>query len=193
MKCVPSTQLLLALPGFLGTTRAAAHVSILGCCCFGAEAPSWSDQILALADGAAARMASTWDAVTRWPGQAAGDAASWARGQFIAAARDFQTAAIQAGQAGLTAASQALTELADRASQAAAKVATNMGDAFQNFWGFEPGDLPKFGAFVAVLLLVGAFALAWSPGGQGAIVALGRSAPGIARGIGGAARAGMFL
>lgn len=183
MNCVPTEQLFMALPGFLGTNRTRARVMILGCACgMGAE-PSWSDQILALADGAGARIGAAWDQVVSWPGRSYDQAARWARGQFIAAAQDFQQAAIQAAQAGLGAASSALAELADRASAAAAQVGANLNEAFSNFWGFEPGDIPRFGAIVAVLVIVGIFALAWSPAGQGAILAYGRGMPEVFKGF----------
>jgi len=184
MSCVPSHMLILALPAYLGTTRSAA---VQG---FGDGTPSTADQILAVADGASARVANAWDAVTSWPGRAAGDAASWARGQLISAANDFQTAAIHAASMGLDQGSRVLALLAERASEAAAQVGENMHDAFRNFWGFDPGAVPEFVGVGVVLLAAAAFALAFSPGGQGGILALSRAAPQLAASL---ARLGLVL
>lgn len=174
MKCVSTPLLVEALPFWLGTSRPGALHR------FGASSPSWSDQVLAVADGATARVAAAWDTVTSYPGRAAAQASAFARGQLIAAASDFATAAKAAYEGGYQTAAKALEELSDRASAAAAKVMGNLSDAFRNFWGFSPGAIPEALGVGALLLLVGAFALAWSPGGQGAILALGRSAPQLA-------------
>lgn len=190
-------RLLQILPFALGTQRrpvvqgfgAIPHRACMGCILgigcsgrcyvrFGADSPSWSDQVLQLADRGAARVSSALSTAASLPGNMAHQAAAWTRGELLAAQADFIKAAQASKNAGLDAASSIIDTLSKRTQDALAALGKGAGDAFRGFWGLSPAGFIGGAAVLGAAVIL---ALGLSGGGQ---AYLGSVGAGFGRGIG---------
>lgn len=125
--------------------------------------------------GDIAALVETW---TAYAGRLVALAASSTGAGLIVAQLDnvvlnLNALAAEAQRIAGSAASNPIDLIRDRVAKAARDVAAGARDVFSAFWGFAPGDpLKVVAGLVAVVVLAGV-AIAFTPAGQGVILAIG--------------------
>ena len=158
-----TASILRVLPTALGLP-ADARSSRIG------DEPGYFDRALAYVDQ---KVADIHDSIVNAPSKGL----AWARQEVAQSAADLSTVAHDLYVKGAQTAGDMVNELASRAADSVATWGEGLGTAFENFWGFTPGEglgwFTAIGTGLAIVAGIGLVYVLATPGGQAYVAAIG--------------------